>query len=67
MTKEQKKKICAKYSAHDENGLVHCNECPLVVGNKRDCLCKMNSYYDRKRKEWIPMGCKEVIIKVTNE
>ena len=23
--------ICKKYSAKDEKGLVHCNECPLVL------------------------------------
>lgn len=23
--------ICKKYSAKDENGFVHCNECPLVL------------------------------------
>lgn len=66
MTKEQKKKICEKYSAYDENGLVHCNECPLVVGDKREHLCKMNSYYDRKRKEWIPMSWEEFVLEVNN-
>lgn len=25
--------ICAKYSAYDETGHVHCNECPLNICN----------------------------------
>lgn len=38
---ENEKAICKKYSARDEKGLVHCNECPLSVGNpkKHDYRC----------------------------
>ena len=46
-----KTKTCEKYSKRDGNGLVHCYECPLVV-DKQQFLCKMNSHYDRKTKEW---------------
>lgn len=38
MTKKEKE-ICRKYSARDENGKVHCNECPLVIDH-RNCICK---------------------------
>ena len=30
---ENEKAICKKYSARDEEGLVHCNECPLFIDN----------------------------------
>lgn len=45
------KKIHAKFSARDENGLVHCKECPLVVdmGNHQ---CKANSHYNRHTRSW---------------
>jgi len=48
-------KICDKYSAYDEEGNVHCSECPLKVGNpdNYDFRCKANSHYSRKRKEWV--------------
>lgn len=52
---DKQQKICDKYSKKDKNGLVHCCECPLVVGNPKnyDFRCKANSHYDRKRKEWV--------------
>ena len=52
---DKQQKICDKYSKKDKNGLVHCCECPLVVGNPKnyDFRCKANSHYDRKRKEWL--------------
>lgn len=39
---DKEKKICHKYSKRDENGKVHCFECPLVV-DKYNMLCKANS------------------------
>ena len=48
---ERDKKICAKYSARDENGRVHCPECPLVV-DRDGHLCKANAKYNRKTREW---------------
>lgn len=36
---DEEKAICKKYSARDEEGLVHCNECPLVI-DKTSFICK---------------------------
>lgn len=48
------KKICAKYSARDSSGFVHCKECPLnKAKGKYDFRCKANSHYDRKEKDWV--------------
>lgn len=55
---DREKKICAKYSARDEEGFVHCNECPLVV-DKGNHLCKANSHYNRRTKEW-ELGCEDI-------
>ena len=38
MTSEEEA-ICKKYSARDQYGFVHCQECPLVVDYKA-CVCK---------------------------
>jgi hypothetical protein len=53
ITNNREQKICDKYSAYDETGYVHCNECPLrkSEGNY-DFRCKANSHYDRQTKEW---------------
>ena len=50
MTPEEKE-ICKKYSAKDNNGYVHCKECPLVV-DAGACLCKANARYNRTTKKW---------------
>ena len=50
---ERQKNICRRYSALDENGYVHCNDCPLVVDRKYH-MCQSNSHYDRRLKEWVP-------------
>ena len=54
LTNHREKRICAKYSAYDENNKVHCSECPLHKGNVRwwDFRCKANSHYDRHTGEW---------------
>ncbi len=55
ITNEKERKICKKYSAYDDDGHVHCNECPLQKGNPAqwDFRCKANSHYDRHLKEWV--------------
>lgn len=50
---ERQKSICRKYSARDKYGYVHCNDCPLVV-DRTGHMCRSNSHYDRKLKEWVP-------------
>lgn len=45
--------ICRKYSARDNYGYVHCNDCPLVV-DRTGHMCRSNSHYDRRLKEWVP-------------
>ena len=37
----KEKEICKQYSKRDENNLVHCYECPLVISHI-DCSCKAN-------------------------
>ena len=49
---DKEKKICAKYSARDADGFVHCDECPLIV-NEWNLLCKACAHYDRRLKEWV--------------
>ena len=49
---ERQKSICRKYSARDKYGYVHCNDCPLVV-DQTGHMCRSNSHYDRKLKEWV--------------
>lgn len=51
MLTEKQKKICEKYSAYDETGHVHCNECPLVVSHSK-VMCRANSHYNKKTKQW---------------
>lgn len=55
LTNDRERKICAKYSAYDENGKVHCLECPLQKGYPRwwDFRCKANSHYDLNMREWV--------------
>lgn len=54
---EREKEICKKYSACDENGRVHCAECPMrinkieSIGNY-DFRCHANSHYNKHTKEW---------------
>lgn len=52
---DREKRICKKYSASDENGIVHCYECPLSKGNPdaHDFRCKANSHYDRHAGLWV--------------
>ena len=52
MLTDKQKKICEKYSERDENGKVHCNECPLVI-NAYALMCKAVCHYDRHEREWV--------------
>lgn len=54
ITSKREQEVCDKYSAYDEIGHVHCNECPLTKGDYRkyDFRCKANSHYDRHAGEW---------------
>lgn len=54
LTNDREKRICAKYSAYDENNRARCSECPLHKGNFEmwDFRCKANSHYDRHTREW---------------
>lgn len=51
LTKKQKK-ICEKYSARDENGLVHCKECPLVL-DSYTYTCRAFMHYDKHKQIWV--------------
>lgn len=48
---EKDKAIHIKFSTRDENGYVHCNECPLMI-NSYELMCKANASYNRKSREW---------------
>lgn len=52
LTNEYEVRTCAKYSARDAGGFVHCFECSLVVDGSY-LMCKANSHYDRRLKEWV--------------
>lgn len=52
MLTDKQKKICEKYSARDEKGLVHCKECPLVIDHYEH-TCRAFMHYDRHKKEWV--------------
>ena len=52
LTTERQKRICARYSARDENGYVHCNDCPLVV-NPYQNMFRAIAHYDRHSREWV--------------
>lgn len=52
---ERDKEICARYSARDETGHVHCSECPLALKQVwRWGVCKANHHYDENLKWWVP-------------
>lgn len=40
LTREERE-ICDRYSKRDQDGLVHCKECPLNL-DARYCICKAN-------------------------
>lgn len=57
MLNAKEEKICDKYSAVDDEGYVHCYECPLnLVGRvvDSDVACKATYHYDKKKQRWFP-------------
>lgn len=52
LTNERERKICAKYSKRDDDGHVHCFECPLRKYNEWDFRCKATSSYNRHTRKW---------------
>ena len=36
---DKEKALCKRFSRRDENGKVHCFECPLII-DKNACVCK---------------------------
>jgi hypothetical protein len=52
MLTEKQKKICEKYRARDEEGLVHCKECPLAIDHCAH-TCRSFMHYDRHKREWV--------------
>ena len=52
MLTEKQKRICEKYIERDENGNVHCFECPLAIDH-RDFTCRAFMHYDRSKREWV--------------
>lgn len=50
---ERQQKICDKYSKRDNEGRVHCKECPLRVSKDYyDFRCRANSVYNPHTREW---------------
>lgn len=53
ITTDREQKICDKYSIRDDEGYVHCFECPLWKGTGTyDFRCKGNSHYNKHTGEW---------------
>ena len=53
ITTERDKRICDRYRFIGADGYVHCKECPLRrVHDKYNFMCKANSHYNHKTKEW---------------
>lgn len=46
----EEQKICEKYGKRDEDGEVHCYECPLAI-DTRYCVCKA-SVTEEEYREW---------------
>ena len=56
LTNELEERICAKYSAYDENRRVHCFECPLNYMHYKSMEqmeCKAIMHYDRHKRECV--------------
>lgn len=57
LTNDRERRICAKYSAKDEYGNVHCNVCPLSCNkygvDMPPLTCKAIMHYDRHKREWV--------------
>ena len=46
------RETCKEFSKRDEDGHVHCNECPLRVTGRSEVMCKANCHYNRSTGEW---------------
>lgn len=54
---DKEKAICAEYSAWDDAGYVHCNECPnriFLNGFPEVGVCRATYHYDRHLCQWVP-------------
>lgn len=52
LSTDEQREICSRYSKRDEDGFVHCNECPLVI-SVYWCMCHANSHYDPDECEFV--------------
>ena len=53
LTNEREKRICERYGEWDDDGFVHCFECPLRKGDGRhELMCKATAHYNRHTKKW---------------
>ena len=54
---ERERRICAKYSAVDSFGNVHCCDCPLnymhFKSDMPEMTCKAFMTWDRHKREWV--------------
>lgn len=53
LSTDEQKRVCAEYSKRDEDGLVKCGQCPLVI-SVYWCMCHANSHYDPDECEFVP-------------
>ena len=52
LSTDEQRKICAEYGKRGEDGLVRCNQCPLVI-SVYWCMCHANSHYDPDECEFV--------------
>lgn len=55
LTTEREMRICRKYSARDDTGHVHCNDCPLNYKHYDGMdyfECKYYMHYNRHTRKW---------------
>ena len=52
MLTPRQQKICDKYSQRGPDGLVRCNECPLVI-DRQYRLCRAFATYNRHERRWV--------------
>ena len=52
LSTDEQRKICAEYGKRDEDGFVHCHQCPLVISVYWR-MCHANSHYDPDECEFV--------------
>ena len=52
LSTDEQRKICAEYSKRGSDGLVRCNQCPLVISIYWR-MCHANSHYDPDQCEFV--------------